>query len=158
MRLGVVSDTHGRFDPAIPGLFRDVEAILHAGDIGTPDVISALEAIAPVYAVEGNVDVGWAAGRFPTERLERFAGRRVLLRHVFGELHQLRATDRAQVAAVAPDIVVFGHSHRPYRARLGRTLLFNPGSAGPRRFSLPRTVGFLRFSSRRIDAEIVHLD
>jgi hypothetical protein len=155
MRLGVVSDTHGRFDPTIPRLFRGVEAILHAGDIGTMEVIRALEAIAPVYAVEGNND---DFGRFPVERVECFAGRRVLLRHIFGELHQLRTPQRALVEDAAPDVVVFGHSHRPYRARLGRTLLFNPGSAGPRRFSLPRTVGLLRLGPGRIDARIVHLD
>src|SRR5262249_24937737 len=78
--------------------------------------------------------------------------------HIFGELHQLRDADRALVERVQPDVVVFGHSHRPYRSRLGRVLLFNPGSAGPRRFSLPRTVGLLRLGPRRIDAPILHLD
>jgi putative phosphoesterase len=155
VRLGVVSDTHGRFDPTLPRLFRGVEAILHAGDIGALEVIGALEAIAPVYAVEGNND---RFGRFPAERVECFAGRRVLLCHVFGELHQLRAPQRALLAAAAADVVVFGNSHRPYQARLGKTLLFNPGSAGPRRFSLPRTAGLLRLGPGRIDARIVHLD
>jgi putative phosphoesterase len=150
-----VSDTHGRFVPTIPRHFRGVEAILHAGDIGAMDVIRELEAIAPVYAVEGNND---SFGRFPVERVECFAGRRVLVRHIFGELHQLRAAQRALLEATAADVVVFGHSHRPYRARVGATLLFNPGSAGPRRFSLPRTVGLLRLSPRCIDARIVNLD
>jgi putative phosphoesterase len=155
VRLGVVSDTHGRFDPTIPRHFRGVEAILHAGDIGAMDVIRELEAIAPVYAVEGNND---SFGRFPVERVECFAGRRVLLRHIFGELHQLRTAERALLETAAADVVVFGHSHRPYRARVDGTLLFNPGSAGPRRFSLPRTVGLLRLGPGRIDARIVHLD
>jgi putative phosphoesterase len=155
VRLGVVSDTHGRFDPKIPRLFRGVEAILHAGDIGAMEVIRALEAIAPVYAVEGNND---RFGNFPEERVECFAGRRVLLRHIFGELHQLRAAQRALLQSATAEVVVFGHSHRPYRARLGGTLLFNPGSAGPRRFALPRTVGLLRLEPGRIDARIAHLD
>jgi len=155
VRIGIVSDTHGRFDPALPRLFRAVDAIIHAGDIGRLDVIQALEAIAPVLAVEGNND---HFGRFPEERLERLGGRRILVRHVFGELHQLRDPDRALVERLRPDVVVFGHSHRPYQARLGRVLLFNPGSAGPRRFSLPRTAGLLRLGARRIDAEILHLD
>lgn len=155
MRLGIVSDTHGRFDPTLPRLFRGVDAILHAGDIGTLDVIERLEDIAPVLAVEGNND---DFRRFPVERVESLAGRRILLRHVFGELHQLRAAEHALVERHAPDVVVFGHSHRPYRARLGRTLLFNPGSAGPRRFTLPRTVGLLRLGAHRIDVRIVPLD
>jgi putative phosphoesterase len=155
VRIGVVSDTHGRFDPAIPRLFRGVDGIVHAGDIGGLEVIRALEGIAPVFAVEGNNDPG---DRFPLERLERLGGRSVLVRHVFGELHQLRAADRALVGRLRPDVVVFGHSHRPYLARLGRTLLFNPGSAGPRRFALPRTVGLLRLGPDRIDARILGLD
>jgi putative phosphoesterase len=155
MRIGVVSDTHGRFDPAIPRLFRGVDGIIHAGDIGGLDVIRALEAIAPVLAVEGNNDPG---DRFPVERVERLGGRAVLVRHVFGEVHQLRAADRALLARLRPDVVVFGHSHRPYRARLGATLLFNPGSAGPRRFSLPRTLGLLRLGPRRLEARILSLD
>ncbi len=155
MRLGVVSDTHGRFDPALPGLLRGVDGIIHAGDIGGLEVIRALEAIAPVIAVEGNNDPG---GRFPVERLERLGGRSVLVRHVFGERRQLRDAERALLARLRPDVVVFGHSHRPYRERLGSTLLFNPGSAGPRRFSLPRSVGLLRIGPRRVDARIVFLD
>ncbi len=158
VRLGVVADTHGRLDPAIIVLFRGVDAIVHAGDIGSPEVIRGLEAVAPVLAVEGNNDVGWAAGRFPVERVERLGGRRVLVRHVFGELHQLGEAERALVARLAPDVVIFGHSHRPYRARLGRTLLFNPGGAGPRRFSLPRTVGLLRLAPGSIRARVLALD
>jgi uncharacterized protein len=155
VRLGVVSDTHGRFDPAIPRLFRGVDAILHAGDVGAPAVIRELAAIAPVLVVGGNID---RPGRFPVERVETLGGRRVLLTHVFGERHQLGAAERARLARLAPDVVVFGHSHRPYRARLGPVLLFNPGSAGPRRFSLPRTVGLLTIGRRRVLARILSLD
>lgn len=155
MLLGVVSDTHGRFDPALARIFRGVEAILHAGDIGGAHVIAALEAIAPVLAVSGNND---PPGRFPVERRLDLGGRGLLVRHIFGELHQLRPPDRALIARLRPDVVIFGHSHRPYRARLGRTLLFNPGSAGPRRFSLPRTAGLLRLGPARIVARHVALD
>jgi putative phosphoesterase len=154
VRIGVVSDTHGRFDPALGRLFRGVDAIIHAGDIGRWEVLTALEAIAPVLAVEGNND---AFGRLPEERFETLAGRRIAVRHIFGELHQLRAADREWLGRHRPDIVVFGHSHRPYRARLGSTLLFNPGSAGPRRFSLPRTAGILSLSADRTAARHVAL-
>jgi hypothetical protein len=153
--VGIVSDTHGRFDPALPRVFRGVDVIVHAGDIGRLEVIAALEVIAPVLAVEGNND---AFGRFPVERREELAGRRVYIRHIFGELHQLRRVDRELVERLRPDVVIFGHSHRPYRAVLGGTLLFNPGSAGPRRFSLPRTVGLLRLAPGRASARHVGLD
>jgi putative phosphoesterase len=144
--LGVVSDTHGRFDPALSRIFRGVDAIVHAGDIGGPEVIAALEAIAPVLAVAGNND---APGRFPLERRVELGGRALLVRHIFGELHQLRDADRERVARLRPDVVIFGHSHRPYRA---------PGSAGPRRFSLPRTAGLLRLGPARIVARHVALE
>jgi putative phosphoesterase len=154
VKVGVISDTHGRLDADVLRLFRGVDRIIHAGDIGRLEVIAGLEAIAPVLAVEGNND---HFGRFPEERVERLAGRRVLVRHIVGELHQLRAADRARLEALEADVVVFGHSHRPYRARLGRSLLFNPGSAGPRRFSLPRTVGLLWLEPGRIRTRIVEL-
>jgi len=155
VKIGVVSDTHGRFDPAIPRLFRGVDAILHAGDIGALEVIAALESIAPVLAVEGNND---HFRRFPVERVEWLAGRCIVMRHIFGELHQIGPGEERLVERLRPDVVVFGHSHRPYRARLGAALLFNPGSAGPRRFRLPRTVGLLGLSPARITARILPLD
>ena len=152
--IGVVSDTHGRFDPALRRIFRRVDAIVHAGDIGRLEVIAELQALAPVLAVEGNNDT---FGRFPVERWEELGGRRVLVRHIFGELHQLRRAETELIERFRPDLVIFGHSHRPYRARLGRTLLFNPGSAGPRRFTLPRSVGLIRLGPRGTHARHVAL-
>ena len=143
------------FDHTIVKLFDGVEAIIHAGDIGKLEVISQLEQIAPVIAVEGNND--WF-NRFPTESIQKLAGHTVLIRHIFGELHQLRAADRTMLDRVQPDVVVFGHSHRPYVDRLGRAMLFNPGSAGPKRFSLPRTVGLLSLAENHVEAEIIRLD
>ena len=143
------------FDQSISKLFEGVEAIIHAGDIGKLEIISHLEQIAPVFAVEGNND--WF-NQFPTESIQELAGHTVLIRHIFGELHQLQAADRSLLDRVRPDVVVFGHSHRPYVERLGRTMLFNPGSAGPKRFSLPRTVGLLSLSENHVDAEIIRLD
>lgn len=155
MRLGIIADTHGVFDPAIPTIFAGVDRIIHAGDIGKLEIIQRLEAIAPVIAVEGNND--WFAA-YPTERVEELAGHRVMIRHIFGELEQLDAPEKQLLERLQPDIVIFGHSHRPYRERLGQTLLFNPGSAGPRRFSLPRTVGLLTLNPSLAETEIVHLD
>jgi putative phosphoesterase len=155
VKVGVISDTHGLFDPSVGQIFNGVAAIIHAGDIGKLDVIERLEEIAPVLAVEGNND--WF-NLYPTERVEDMAGRRVIIRHIFGELHQLGAVEKKMVEMVCPDVVIFGHSHRPYYERLNGALLFNPGSAGPRRFSLPRTVGLLDFRESEIEAEIIKLD
>jgi putative phosphoesterase len=118
-------------------------------------VIRRLEQVAPVIAVEGNND--WF-GQFPTERIEEFAGQRVMIRHIFGELHQLEAADKKLIKKIQPNIVIFGHSHRPYNEMLDDTMLFNPGSAGPRRFSLPRTVGLLTIYESRAEAQIISLD
>ncbi|HKS41128.1 MAG TPA: metallophosphoesterase family protein [Blastocatellia bacterium] len=155
MRLGVISDTHGLFDDRVATIFAGVDRIIHAGDIGKLEVIKRLEQIAPVIAVEGNND--WF-GQFPTERVEEFDGQRVMIRHIFGELHQLEATDKKLVAKLQPNIVIFGHSHRPYNEMLDSTMLFNPGSAGPRRFSLPRTVGLLTIHESQAEAQIISLD
>lgn len=154
MKIGVISDTHGLFDESIVSIFAGVDLIIHAGDIGKLEVIARLEEIAPVIAVEGNND---SFGRFPVERIEELNGHRIVVRHIFGELHKLRADDKQMVERVQPDVVVFGHSHRPYQQKLGSTMLFNPGSAGPRRFSLPRTVGMLSLSRSGVEAEIISL-
>ena len=155
MRIGVISDTHGLFDESITSIFKGVDAIIHAGDVGKLEVIKRLEGIAPVFAVRGNND---ASIDLPDERVEELAGRRILIRHIFGELHQLKAGDRKVVDRLRPDIVVFGHSHRPYQQMLDSTILFNPGSAGPRRFSLPRTVGMLSLKSSAAKFQIIGLD
>jgi putative phosphoesterase len=155
LKLGIISDTHGLYDEAIGRIFAGVDAIVHAGDIGKLDIIHRLERIAPVFAVEGNND--WF-GVYPTERIEELNGQRVLIRHIFGELHQLDRTARDRLDIERPDVLIFGHSHRPYREQLGSTLLFNPGSAGPRRFKLPRTVGLLTLADCHVEAQIINLD
>ena len=155
MLLGVVSDTHGKFDPALEPLFKGVSTIIHAGDIGRLEIIERLEKLAPVIAVEGNND---SFSRYPEEQVRELGGRRVLIRHIFGELHQIRRAEREMIERIAPRIVVFGHSHRPYCEVLGNTMLFNPGSAGPRRFSLPRTAGLLNLNATGIDWKIVDLE
>lgn len=155
VRIGVISDTHGLFDESILSIFDGVDAIIHAGDIGKLEVIDRLEQIAPVFAIEGNND---DFRTLPSERVEELAGRRVLIRHIFGELHQLKTADKKILEQLRPDILVFGHSHRPYQQMLGKTMLFNPGSAGPRRFSLPRTVGLLLLKRSRAETRIIKLD
>ena len=142
IRIGVIADTHGLFDPAIRRHFHDVEHILHAGDIGNPSIIERLRAIAPVTAVSGNVDEYEQSG-FPTEIVIELAGHRIAIRHIVYEGGKLTKEGRAFLEREQPDICVFGHTHQPRAEWFGNTLLFHPGSAGPRRFKLPRGLGML---------------
>lgn len=147
MRIGVISDTHGLLRPEAEASLAGVEAILHAGDVGAPEVLERLSRIAPVTAVRGNVDAGPWAEALP-ERVEVvLAGFRVLMVH-----------DVADAPANAEaDILVFGHSHRPIVERTGRLLRLNPGSAGPRRFRLPVTLARLELGRKPPTAEIAAL-
>ncbi|MFO1079693.1 MAG: metallophosphoesterase family protein [Reyranellaceae bacterium] len=130
MKLGVISDTHGLLRPEALAALAGVDHILHAGDIGRPEVIVGLQALAPVTAVRGNVDQGAWAAAFPATTRVRLGGRSILL------LHSLAELDLDPVAA-GIDLVVSGHSHRPKVEAIGPVLYLNPGSAGPRRFRLP---------------------
>jgi uncharacterized protein len=139
IRIGVIADTHGLFDPVIQRHFRGVDHILHAGDIGNRSVIEQLEQIAPVTAVSGNVDDNGQSG-FPSEAVIELAGRRIAIRHILYEGGKLTKDGRAFLEREQPDVYVFGHTHQPKIEWLGATLLFNSGSAGPKRFKLPRVV------------------
>jgi putative phosphoesterase len=148
IRIGVIADTHGLFDPVIQRHFRGVNHILHAGDIGDQSVIEQLEQIAPVTAVSGNVDDKQCG--FPSETVIELAGRRIAIRHILYEGGKLTKDGRAFLNRERPDICVFGHTHQPKAEWFGDTLLFNPGSAGPKRFKLPRGVGILALTRQRI--------
>jgi putative phosphoesterase len=145
MRIGVIADTHGLFDRAILRHFSGMDHILHAGDIGDPAVIEQLRALAPVTTVSGNVD-GYEASGFEKETLVELGGKRIALRHILYERGKLTTEGRAFLDRERPDVCVFGHTHQPRVEWYGATLLFNPGSAGPKRFSLPRQLGVLTIS------------
>lgn len=149
IRIGVIADTHGLYDPAIERRFAGVDAIIHAGDIGDRSVIRALRIIAPVIAVSGNVDEFEKSG-WPRQRVVTKAGVRIGVRHILYERGRLTKDAQAWLDKEQPDICIFGHSHRPTIARYGKILLFNPGSAGPRRFNLPRGLGLLTLSKHAI--------
>lgn len=142
MRIGVIADTHGLYDPAIEDHFAEVAEILHAGDIGGQSVIRRLRRIAPVIAVSGNVD-NYEKSGFPRRTILRRGRTTIAVCHVLYENGQLTKEAREWLDREQPDVCVFGHSHKPAIERYGATMLFNPGSAGPRRFSLPRGIGFL---------------
>ncbi|HZH44587.1 MAG TPA: metallophosphoesterase [Lysobacter sp.] len=150
-RLGLIADTHGLLRPEACDALRGSDAILHAGDIGTPGILDALAALAPTTAVRGNNDRGVWAERLPEAVTLEFAGVRIHL------LHQLKDLALAPRAA-GVQVVVFGHSHKPQAERRDGVLHVNPGSAGPRRFRLPVTVALLTLAPTGPDAVIVPLD
>jgi putative phosphoesterase len=149
VKIGVISDTHNHFDPKIPGLFAGVDHILHGGDIGLPWVILELEQIAPVTAVLGNNDAGL---NFKETEIIELAGRKFMVHHIV-DVHRPSDVLKRRLAREHPDVVVFGHSHKPFNEIAGRTLYFNPGYAGKPRFSLERTVAILHCEPSGIRVE-----
>lgn len=156
MRIGVISDTHGLFDRSIIRHFAGVEHILHAGDIGRGDVLAQLAQIAPVTVVSGNVD-GFEASGIPVEQVLELAGRRIALYHRLYERGRLTSDGAEFLARVRPSICVYGHTHQPKAEWREGVLLFNPGSAGPKRFRLPRAVGVLLFQNGSIETRHIML-
>src|SRR5262245_3065825 len=153
MKIGLISDTHNYLDPRVPKIFEGVDHILHAGDIGLPLIIVELEQIAPVTAVIGNTDEGLPV---PETALVTLAERKFLLHHIVtpGEGSSRIAT---KLKAEAPDVVMFGHTHKPFAQQFSRTLFFNPGYAGKQRFDLPRSVCLLEVQGTEIRHEFVML-
>ena len=158
IRIGVIADTHGRFDPVVRRHFKGVDYILHAGDIGDRSVIEQLEQIAPVTAVSGNIDNNDEQSGFPAEAVIELAGLRVAIRHILYESGKLTKDGRAFLDCERPDICIFGHTHQPKVEWFGQTLLFNPGSAGPKRFKLPRCLGILVLARQGITPKHILLD
>ena len=156
IQIGVIADTHGLFDPAIRRHFKGVDHILHAGDIGDQSVVEQLEQIAPVTAVSGNVDDEEQSG-FPSETVIELAGCRIAIRHILYEGGKLTKDGQAFLDRERPDICVFGHTHQPKVEWFGKTLLFNPGSAGPKRFKLSRGLGLLRLCAAEVKPRLISL-
>lgn len=149
-RVGVISDTHGLLRPEAASALEGVELILHAGDMGGPAIMAELEEIAPVTAVRGNMDGGWAA-KLPPMDIVSINGVSVCMIH---DLHQLDLDP----AAAGVGLVVSGHTHQPRLERKNGVLYLNPGSAGPRRFDYPVSLAILRIDGGRLEPEIVRLD
>lgn len=150
-RIGLISDTHGLVRAEALAALRGSELILHAGDIGSPEVLAALRELAPVVAVRGNTDRDeWARGIADTQEVQIGAA----------WVHLLHEVDRLAIdpAAAGFQVVVFGHSHRPAVERRNGVLFVNPGSAGPRRFTLPVSVARLEIHPAGVAAEIQRLD
>ena len=153
VRVGVISDTHGRLDPDVLALFSGVDHIIHAGDVGSPAVLEGLRRLAPVTAVRGNVDTGGWAWDLPVEARVTLGGATLLVGHIRDEL--LARNDPAAEGVAA---VIVGHSHKPALEWQRGILHLNPGSAGNRRFRLPRAAALLEIGPDGLDARIVILE
>jgi hypothetical protein len=149
--VGVISDTHGLLRPEALKILRGSEAIIHAGDVGDPGILKELERIAPVTAVRGNVDTEAWATALPQTNVLQLVGVSIYVLHNVQELDLNPAS--AGFAAV-----IFGHSHQPVIETRKGVLFLNPGSAGPRRFSLPISVGKLTLRNSEIHPELIELE
>ena len=148
MRIGLISDTHGLLRPEALAALAGVDRIIHAGDIGNARILEALAAIAPVDAVRGNNDKGPWAEAVPHSLTLTVDGVAI---HLLHDLKELKG-------ALPPvQVIVAGHSHKPMVREENGVLLVNPGSAGPRRFKLPVTVGFLSIAAGKASATITQL-
>ena len=150
MKIGVISDTHGLLRRQAVSALAGVDHILHAGDIGDLSILKRLREIAPVTAIRGNVDTQPAMQRIPATEAVDLDG------HLFYLLHNVKELDLSPSAAGFA-AVVYGHSHKPASEHRKGVLFFNPGSAGPRRFSLPITLGFLDTSAPDLAPRIMEL-
>ena len=148
--IGVISDTHGLLRPEALAALRGSEQIIHAGDVGASEIIDELNAIAPVTAIRGNIDKGAWARQLPETEVVEVGGISIYV------LHDLAQLDLKPEAA-GFRVVIYGHSHVPKQETRGGVLYFNPGSAGPRRFKLPVTVGRLTVEGGTVHTEIVNI-
>ncbi len=153
MEIGIISDTHGLVRPQVYKALEGVDMILHAGDIGGMDVIIELEAIAPVKAVLGNND--WdLSGRFQETLVFDMEDTSFKIQHQVNPPKPLSKPVQEQIT----EIVIFGHSHKPLDLHMSKTLYFNPGSSGPRRFKLPVTLGRMKLDQQRVERKIIQLE
>jgi putative phosphoesterase len=148
--IGVISDTHGLLRPEAVEALLGVDLILHAGDVGSPEVLETLKEIAPVVAVRGNNDKGHWAEDLPQWEVAEIGSISIYMIHNVKEIDLVPEASGFQV-------VVSGHSHKPSVKKHKGVMYVNPGSAGPRRFSLPVTIARLKVSSEAVIAEVVEL-
>ena len=149
-KVGLISDTHGLLRPEAKLALAGCSQIIHGGDVGDPFILRELEEIAPVVAVRGNIDYGCWADELPETILMEIEGVKL------GVIHNLALLD-SQSALSQAKVIIYGHSHKPVIEQRNGALYVNPGSAGPRRFSLPVTLGILTIEGPEVSAKIVEL-
>jgi hypothetical protein len=146
MRLGIISDTHGLLRPEVFEVFKEVDQIIHAGDIGSLDLLTELEALAPVLAVYGNTDGFDVRARIPALIETRIEGLDFVVLH--GDQLGSPTPDKAHQAFPKADVIIYGHTHRPLLTTVDLTVtVMNPGGAGARRFDLPASVGIMELEA-----------
>ena len=150
MIVGIISDTHGLLRSKALEALRGSDAIIHAGDVGREEILRALKQIAPLTVVRGNIDTSPWARKLPSTNVFEIAGKSIYVLHNIDELD-------LDPAAAGFSAVIFGHSHRPLIENRKDVLFFNPGSAGPKRFNLPISVGRLIIENGRLMPELVEL-
>jgi putative phosphoesterase len=146
VRLGIISDTHGLLRPEVFDVFKEVDHILHAGDVGPAEILTELEALAPVTAVFGNTD-GWdLRARLPQVASIRLDGFDIVVTH--GDQLGSPTPDKLNAAFPDAEIIVYGHTHRPLLTTVDVVVtVMNPGGAGPKRFDLPPSVGIMELEA-----------
>ena len=149
-KIGIISDTHGLVRPSVVKAFNDVDLIVHAGDIGNPEALETLQAMAKVYPVRGNVDGGKWTGNLPFTEVVQVGQVYLYV------LHDLETLD-LDPAAAGFNAVISGHSHIPKIEKRDGVIFLNPGSAGPRRFKYPISIAFLYIKGTSIETEMVEL-
>jgi putative phosphoesterase len=150
MIVGVISDTHGLLRPEAVEALHGSQHIIHAGDIGDKNIIPVLEQIAPVTAIRGNIDHAPWTKKFPETEVIELDGVGFYIIH---DVHAIDLNPRAAGFAA----VISGHSHKPHQELKDGVLYFNPGSAGPRRFRLPISIGRLQIQNGKVTAEVINL-
>jgi putative phosphoesterase len=153
MKLGLISDTHGFLDPRLSRIFRGVDHILHAGDIGPDFLIAQLEAVAPTTAVLGNND---NSPSFPLTKVIQLGELKFLVHHIVTP-RALSDELKARVAKEKPDVVMFGHSHQRFEQRINDILFVNPGYAGKPTFGAERSVALMECDGKKLDVRFVKL-
>ncbi len=149
MKIGLISDTHGYLDPRVPEIFAGVEHILHAGDIGYASIILELERIAPVTAVLGNNDFGM---HYQETEVVELGGCKFLVHHIV-EPKRLEGSLKSRIKHASPQVVMFGHTHKPFNEVIDGIHFLNPGYAGKQRFKQERSVAILHLEAgqRRLE-------
>ena len=150
LTIGVISDTHGLLRPQVTSQLAGVAHIIHAGDIGREGILDELRRVAPVTAIRGNIDTDSWARSYPEDITIEIDGGSIYVLHDLNEL-------RFDPASRGIDVVISGHSHRPRIGTKAGVIYLNPGSAGPRRFSLPITLATLELSSTSVEPTIYEL-
>ena len=150
MRIGVLSDTHGLLRPEALKALEGVDHILHAGDVGDPAILHRLSRIAPVTAIRGNIDTSGPCSELPATEAIELAGHLLYLVHAIDDLD-------VKPGAAGISAVIYGHSHKGSIKEQDGILYLNPGSAGPRRFSLPITLALLYLEPESVRAELIPL-